>query len=449
MRYSAHKEQEKMTSEQRAYHRLKQRKTDKPYYQRYYAIYILVLIIGWTANLLSAVTESSKIYTFYYDFLSSTGFANIATWILVVASVILVEIFHRLIASSYFKDLVENDIHTRDMTPKLIAMLAIALFSTSLSFSGGFDLVKLVKQSPPLLVANTTSTNELQAVYAPIIEDVKSDIQDFRKTREWKGRLSDDSAKKWEAMKENKQDIQLEQATALKNLAVTNQYEMIRTDSLNQQREEQHQAHVNERGYGLGFLSIAAMLVLYFCLWYDEEYQERKAIYLEKIYGKMNHSLSSTPYSLPETSLNESEDIDSFQQHPPLPNDSTPYLNGEKNGLSVSTNTKPIGFFTEAQKLEMVSSQSINQKSSGQAWTDVDRPILTKGSDRYTVEHRYTKGGKEQIVHYTLRMVNSRIGQYEREIEDAIRRELSKDILRNRKTWLIYWKGKKQELLKK
>ena len=133
MRKSKHKEEEKLTKEQRAYNRLKQRKQDKPYYQRYYAIYITALILGWVANILSGITESSKLYAFYYDFLSSLPFAEFATWLGVIASIALLEILHRLIAKSYFKDLVENDIHTEDMTSSLIAMLCLAGISITMN----------------------------------------------------------------------------------------------------------------------------------------------------------------------------------------------------------------------------------------------------------------------------------------------------------------------------
>ncbi|MEM6359626.1 MAG: hypothetical protein AAF731_06020 [Bacteroidota bacterium] len=459
MRYSPHKEQEKLTNEQRAYNRLKQRKQDKPYYQRYYAIYFLVIIVGWSANILSGVTESSKLYAFYYEFLRSFTFAESITWFGVVVSVALLEVLHRLIASSYFKDLVENDIHTQAMTPKLVAMLSLAVISVALSFAGSFDLVRLTKQAPTPLIADKISISELSSAYQPLVNDVKTDIAEYRSTREWKGRLSDDSAKKWEDMKANKQDLQQQQAEALKNLSATNLQLEIRTDSLNQQRHQQHESQMQEKGYGLGFLSIAAIFVLYACLWYDEEYQERKALYLEQKFGAMNTPVSNSilnqpiePHTAPKAN----------GQPLPYPTDAKPTLNGQKNGAMNHqlSPPNPIGFFTALQRAEMELTPTLNRKTSVQACTGLyreDSPQHETGiitpqkviNDPHTIEHQYQKGGKTHTVRYNLLMINSRIGQYEREVSQAKRQKMDAAILQNRQNWLRYWQGKRGELLQK
>ena len=461
MRHSPQKEQEKLTNEQRAYHRLKQRKQDKPYYQRYYAIYILVLIVGWSANILSGVTESSKLYAFYYDFLRSVSFAESITWFAVIVSVILLELLHRLIASSYFKDLVENDIHTKEMTPKMIAMLSLAAISIILSFSGSFDLVRLTKQAPTPLIADKIKVSELTAAYNPLVDDLKTDIAEYRSTRQWKGRLSDDSATKWEDMKSTKQDLQQQQAQALKNLSSTNLQMEIRTDSLNQQRQQQHESQMDEKGYGLGFLSIAAIFVLYACLWYDEEYQERKAIYLEKKYGAMNAPESSHSSRTP---INAPTGAKPTNGHLPYPTTPNLPLNGEKNGNADNQNSipNPIGFFTATQRAEMERTPTDYENTSVQACTGLYREesprpqsfIITRATqkvieDSYTIEHQYQKGGKTQTVRYNLLMINSRIGQYEREVQQAKAQKMAAEILQNRQNWLDYWQGKRVELLQK
>lgn len=59
------------------------------------------------------------------------------------------------------------------------------------------------------------------------------------------------------------------------------------------------------------------------------------------------------------------------------------------------------------------------------------------------------RGGQTKTVRYTMRMINSRIGQYQREIKKAIKKGMNADILENRKRWLHYWQQKKAELLDK
>lgn len=97
----------------------------------------------------------------------------------------------------------------------------------------------------------------------------------------------------------------------------------------------------------------------------------------------------------------------------------------------------------------MAATYSTDKNNSGQTWTGVDRDISVKESDRHTVKHSYTKGGKTHTVHYTLRMVNSRIAQYQREVEDAKSRNLSDAVLQNRQRWVTYWQQKQQELHQK
>jgi len=459
MRHSQHKEDEKLTNEQRAYNRLKQRKQDRPYYKRYYAIYILVIFLGWSANLVSGITESSKLYAFYYEILRSFTFAENLTWFAVILSVILIELLHRLIASSYFQDLVENDIHTQDMTPKLLAMLTIAGVSIALSFSGSFDLIRLTQQAPTPLVADKVSVSELSAAYQPLVNDLKTDISEYRSTREWRGRLSDDSAGKWEQMKSNKQDLQQQQAEALKNLSAANLKTEIRTDSLNQQRQQHYENQIEEKGYGLGLVSIAAIFVLYACLWYDEEYQERKAIFLEKKYGAMNDPNSSPN---PQTPIEAPTASEAIKTPLPYPTTAKPSLNGKKDGTTNHQNIvpNPIGFFTEAQRAEMILHPALDGNASVQACTGLYREGSSQEQttspapqiivdDAHTIEHQYQKAGKTRTVRYNLLMINSRIGQYEREIEQAKAQQMASKILQNRQNWLDYWQGRRVELLQK
>lgn len=441
MRRFAHKEAEALTHEQRAYHRLKHRKQDRPYYLRYYTFYLFILGLGWIANLLSGITESSKIYAFYYAFLESFTLAPTLTWGCVIASVVMLELFHRVVASSYFKDLVENDTHTRGMTPKLLVMLLLATFSAGLSFSGGFDLIRLTQEAPTPLAAAVLSPDDITTAYSPLITDMQHDIAEFRKTREWKGRLSDVSARQWEAMKANKQALQLQQAEALATISSTNLQAQLRVDSLNQQQQQHYTSQVNHRGYGLGIVSILAVFILYACLWYDEEYQERKALYLEKKFGAMIGEPVPPPlhsFQQVNSSGVTYQNIPSSESHPTAP----------PMDPSSSSDHTPIGYFTAQQKMARQSIPIQEKNASVQTCPDVDRASHPL-TDRYTIPHHYIKGGKRVTVHYSLRMVNSRIKQYEREIEEAERKNMAQEILTNRQQWLLYWQKKQHVLLAK
>ena len=77
------------------------------------------------------------------------------------------------------------------------------------------------------------------------------------------------------------------------------------------------------------------------------------------------------------------------------------------------------------------------------------KETVTEFGDKYTIPHTYKRGGKEKTVHYTLAQVEARISQYERHLKDALRRNLEESVIENRKGWVEYWKGKREELLEK
>jgi len=289
MRLSKERENDKLTAEQRAYNRIARKKSDKPYYKRYYTLYLMAIIFGWVANIISGITESSKIFSFFYGFLSPIQNGETFSWGAVIVSVILLELLHRLLSTSYFKDYVENDGHTEDMTWKAVAMLVVASFLTVLSFTGGFDLVRLTKEKPQEEIAEKIEVLDVEQAYSGLLSDLSSDISEYKSTRQWKGRLSDKSAGKWEEMKEKKQSIQAEMAGTLSNIPLANLEIQARTDSINYAKQLRYEREINDRGYGLGFLTIFAVLLLYGCNWYEQEYIERKASYLEKKFGKIEN----------------------------------------------------------------------------------------------------------------------------------------------------------------
>ena len=120
------------------------------------------------------------------------------------------------------------------------------------------------------------------------------------------------------------------------------------------------------------------------------------------------------------------------------------------NGTEPSmSQRKPIGFFSAEERAETMELPTKIENESGQTWTPLDRAANTDSDDRFTIEHEYTKGGKQKKVRYTMRMVNSRIGQYKRELEEALNKELGTDVIENRRQWLAYWEEKRAELLSK
>lgn len=121
---------------------------------------------------------------------------------------------------------------------------------------------------------------------------------------------------------------------------------------------------------------------------------------------------------------------------------------GSKNNGSGNSipSRNPIGFFLK-EKSTIINELLPNseEKSHQEAWTGLDRAI----QDAFTVPHSYKRANELITVHYTMRMVRSRINQYQREIQEALDKEMNNTVLKNRQQWLVYWQGKEKELFRK
>ncbi len=210
----------------------------------------------------------------------------------------------------------------------------------------------------------------------------------------------------------------------------------------NDQLTDDYQNQVQTTVWALVLITIFMELLFEACIAYVWYFYYRS--YVErKITDDIRNSPPTPPTPFPSASA------------PPPPENGSNPLHGSENGkngqynFEVSTTRKPMGFYSQKQLAQMGITPTPSANTSGQVWTDVDRAKTPEYDDRYTIEHSYTKGGKTIFVHYTMRMVNSRIGQYHREIEDCKKRNLGTDVLQNRQSWLAYWQGKRKDLLKK
>lgn len=117
----------------------------------------------------------------------------------------------------------------------------------------------------------------------------------------------------------------------------------------------------------------------------------------------------------------------------------------------------PMGYFTDAQRESLGLPVNPGKKSSVQTCTDLYREDEVGSqrqfakernnlADLYTVIHHYQRHGENYSTPYTENQILSRIGQYERDIEEAQKRKLGTDIISNRNNWLAYWRDKLAEL---
>ena len=214
-----------------------------------------------------------------------------------------------------------------------------------------------------------------------------------------------------------------------------------------------HRSKVERTGWILVVLTLLMELLFESCIAYIWYYFYRSYVERRKLKGIPEKETGSLPHPMPDQEQllqlfhQFQQDLlakDAERQSFPPGFEQFPPTNG--NGTMPENRThRTIGFKTTISENEP-SAKREQDKSSVQACTSLytENPVLF--SDRYTVPHTYHRHGKPITVHYTLPQIESRVAQYEREVGECQTRNLSKEILHNRQTWLRYWEGKKREL---
>jgi hypothetical protein len=110
---------------------------------------------------------------------------------------------------------------------------------------------------------------------------------------------------------------------------------------------------------------------------------------------------------------------------------------------------RPIGFYTDRQRAMQEERTRDQESAPVQTCTELYTETITLHEDRYTVLHRYQRGGRIYQTPYTRNQILARISQYERDLQEATRKNMNEEILQNRRQWLAYWQGKLRELEEK
>lgn len=414
---------------------------NKSYFKKYRGFKVTITILSYVFNLGSALTAS---YAIFWLTQWLTGYA----WAgYILASVCL-----------YFLESIKRKSSTelwqlwffRKQIGVGWLVLSLACFGASVASSGFGIKQGTEEQAPnPELIKN----DSLLTHYTAEIAMLEAKNEDLRNNRSKEGitfyKLADGiTANELVIADYRKRALNLEKKLDGKNEKLTKAY----------------MAEVQLTAWTLVWITVA-MEVLFECciayIWYFafRSYVEKSKVQGEAKEEESNDEVVDTPPPSPTSDV----DIERLMQHIQTLQGEIEALRASKienttlytpepilNGTEPKNSQRnPIGFFTPQQRGIMEEDTVLSLDTDGQVWTDVDTAAYPSLEDRYTIEHTYKKGGQEKTVHYTLRMVNSRIGQYERGIAEAEEKELSASIMENRKQWLAYWKQKRTDLLQK
>lgn len=229
----------------------------------------------------------------------------------------------------------------------------------------------------------------------------------------------------------------------------------------NEQLSGEYQKQVEVTAWTLVWITVIMELLFEACIayiwyYYYRSYVERKKTkgFAEDETPSPEENIQPLPYPADEQLNLIMAELKQIKTHLPKQAHSE---NGTQNDIPFSQNgtpksfssNRPIGFYTDSQLSQMGYDLTEKENSSVQICTDLYKETVTEFGDKYTIPHTYKRGGKEKTVHYTLAQVEARISQYERHLEDALRRNLEESVIENRQGWVEYWKGKRMELLEK
>jgi hypothetical protein len=425
------------------FYSLHNRIKNKSYFEKYKGFKATLLFLSYLFNIASALTAS---YAVYWLTKKLTGF-EIPSWIVAIAFLFFLEKIKRKSSSEFWQVLFFN----RQVAA---GWLALSLFCLGISLaSSAFGVKEGTEDMGP--GAELIATDSTAQDYRNQISKLEADNLKLEKQRNHKGEIY------WPAQKEKEKNKAMITDLTTRVLELDK-----RLEGHNEKLSISYREDIAFTAWTLVWITIAMEILFELCIawiwyYYYRSYVERRQLGI--LPAENYHSPSPTPQ---QNHVSQSGMIDqnlisqvvaatlqnlqtSTQQASPPP----PSSNGHnEDATNKPQNSLPIGFFSDAQReLQMRSAYSHTEealKTSVQACTDVYRSE-TKLEDLHTVVHEYTRGGKTYRTPYTENQILSRIGQYERELEDAKAKGMDMQTINNRNRWLTYWKGKLKELKSK
>lgn len=414
---------------------------NKSYFEKYRGFKVTITILSYVFNLGSALTAS---YAIFWLTQWLTGYAWAGYTLAAICLYFLESIKRKSSTELWQLWFFRKQIGVGWL------LLSLACFGASVASSGFGIKQGTEEQAPdPELIKN----DSLLTHYNAEIAKLEAKNEDLRNNRNREGitfyKLADGiTANELVIADYRKRALDLE----------------TKLDGKNEKLTKAYMAEVQLTAWTLVWITVAMEVLFECCIAYIWYFAFRSYVEKSKVEGEAKEEQPSEapaetppPSPTPDVDVNalvqqiqtlqgELEALRASQTQNMTLDTPEPILNGTglKNG-----DRNPIGFFTAQQRAMMEEDVALSLDTGGQAWTDVDTAVYPSLEDKYTIEHTYTKGGQQKTVHYTLRMVNSRIGQYERGVTEAEQKEMAATIVENRKQWLAYWKGKRTDLLQK
>lgn len=411
---------------------------NKSFYEKYKGFKTTLLWLSYLFNLASALTASYAVYWLTHQI---TG-VWVLSWLIAAVFLFFLEKIKRKSSTEFWQVF----FFQRQLAA---GWLALSLVCLGLSLaSSAFGVKEGTEELGP--GAELIATDSTAQDYRNQIAKLEGENLRLEQQKNAQGEIY------WPAQKEKERNKTMIADLQSRVLALDQKLE-----GHNEELSEEYQQNIQLTAWTLVYVTIAMELLFELCIawiwyYYFRSYVERKEV-IGLPEEEPPHSQRRSPPPSAQRQAAGAIDpqviaqivaatLEEMQASPAPP----PSSNGQQEKIiNQSSITMPIGYYTEAQRAAQMRQQGLSlileEKPSVQTCTEVYREEI----DRYTVLHEYTRGGRTYQTPYTENQILARISQYEREIEEAIRRKMGEDILENRRQWLAYWQGKLEELKEK
>ena len=399
---------------------LHNRVKNKSYFEQYQGFKSTVVWLSYLFNAASALTAS---YAVYWLTNKITGISAIS-WLVAIIFLFFLEKIKRKSSSEFWQQLFFRQKFAKGWFGLSMFCLLVSLVSSGFGVKEGTENL-----SPDAeLLFSDSLANEYQGKIALL----QVENEEFKKQRNHEGVIYHRTQA---SIKENKKMISGYQVRVLELEK--------KLEGKNELLSEEYSEEVKLTAWTLVYLTLLMELLFEACIayiwyYYFRSYVERqktKEVQIEppqKIDKDIAAELANNIKSL-------KEELSVLKHQKTILHTDTSQ-NGLNGAKSIQNNSKmPIGFYSKKQFAE------INGNIS--EYPETQNPISSvKYDDKYTVEHTYLRGNSQKSVRYTISMINARVKQYSRTLDEAKDRKMSADIIANRNKWLEYWQGKQVEL---
>ena len=417
-------EKRKAFSKSRLAERIAKKFEPKPYEEKRRGLYVVAWVGSIFCNLVAVIMGSTFVFTYVLGLVAKFPYPIVLAGI--VAGVILfgIEVLKQLLTPDLFQELNQ---YRRANHLQIVGMIGLVCVSTLFNYFGGFDFTETVMKKPVKEAVQLQSVQEIREQYQPQISQAGEVAEQYRKSKIWDSRLSDDNAKVYQRLLSKKQGIEEEMNQKITRSEESNQKAIERAENKHQESLKTWGDQVAHKGRGLAGFSVFCELLFVLCCWYRERYEFKVAIQYAEDEAESEKKTTSS-----EKTEIKMKQVNGFG------------LNGHKghNGTAQTQRT-PIGFFTERQRQE--------QAEQTQEHTREKIVFTTSYEDTHTIEHngkRYRLVDVNRFVR-TYKDRHSQAVRTARKQQDEEKKERWLRIEKTREDKLNYWKQRQEELLEK